>query len=61
MGETQLILTIRQVASRTSLSPATIARLVKRNLFPQPLHISKRRVGWRSRDIVLWAEQGGAQ
>lgn len=47
-------LSIKDVQFVTSLSPATIYRLVKKEEFPRPLPLTNKRVGWLQEDIVRW-------
>ena len=42
------------VSDLTGLSAATIQRLINRNLFPRPVLIGLRSVGWRASDIREW-------
>lgn len=54
-----------EVVAVTSLSRATIWRLVKANQFPPPVNITPGRVGWRESAIAGWQSdpmrwQGGA-
>ena len=46
----------KEVIERTSLSAATIWRLIKRNEFPAAIKISKRRVAWDERQVELYIE-----
>lgn len=43
-----------EVVAVTSLSRATIWRLVKAERFPQPVTITPGRVGWRESAIAAW-------
>ncbi len=45
---------IRDVACRTSLSRATIARSVKAGSFPAPVRFSVTCVGWYESEIDAW-------
>jgi prophage regulatory protein len=48
------ILRTEDVAKLIGLSRATIFRNVKAGIFPAPIKISQRAVGWRSEDIETW-------
>lgn len=50
------LLSVKSVGDITSLSRATIYRLIAQGNFPKQVTISTRRVGWREEDIVLWKE-----
>lgn len=43
-----------EVVAVTSLSRATIWRLVKAKQFPPPINITPGRVGWRESAIAAW-------
>ncbi len=45
------LLSISEIARLTSLSKATIYRCIKAGIFPKPLKIGLRRVGWNSKDV----------
>lgn len=47
-----MLLNIRQVSKETTLSRATLYRLLKANLFPVPVRVSAGRVAWRREDIA---------
>lgn len=47
-------LKIRDVVEQTSLSRATIWRMIKRGEFPPSRKLSPQRVGWAERDIEAW-------
>lgn len=48
------ILTIKNVCEITSISRATIYRLISAGEFPAKVQLSPRRVGWREADIQNW-------
>jgi prophage regulatory protein len=48
------LVNIRKVCELTSLSRATIYRLVYIGKFPKPIRISRNRVAWRERAVLLW-------
>ncbi|WP_295514971.1 AlpA family phage regulatory protein [uncultured Pseudomonas sp.] len=43
-----------EVVAVTSLSRATIWRLVKASRFPQPVTITAGRIGWRESAVAAW-------
>jgi prophage regulatory protein len=47
-------LKLREVARRTSLSSATIRRLIAKGEFPRPIKISAGRVAWPETVIDEW-------
>jgi prophage regulatory protein len=51
------ILRIAAVVTRTSLSRTTIWRLVKAKVFPSPIEISERAVGWYASEVDAYLEQ----
>jgi prophage regulatory protein len=51
-----LILTVRDVVRRTTISRAQIYRMMATGDFPQPLVLSKQRIGWRESEITRWME-----
>ena len=51
------ILRRRGVADLTSLSLATIYRLIGRGDFPTPIRLSTNTVGWDVRDVDAWIER----
>lgn len=46
----------RQVETRVGLSRSTIYDLIAKGLFPRPVQIGARSVGWRSDEIDAWIE-----
>ncbi len=50
-------LSVEDVLSMTTFSESTLWRKVKAETFPKPVPLSKRRVGWREKDILKWADQ----
>lgn len=50
------ILKRTQVETRTGLSRSAIYALKARGEFPQPVKLTAKAVGWRSRDIDDWLE-----
>lgn len=59
------LLSIAAVSEATSLSRATIYRAIDAGLFPRPLKLAARRIGWRVSDLTAWLdsrqETGGVQ
>ncbi|KIF83568.1 helix-turn-helix transcriptional regulator [Noviherbaspirillum autotrophicum] len=51
-----IYLDLPTVASATSLSEASVKKMVRENLFPKPRMLSGRRVAWLLREIEEWAE-----
>jgi len=51
-----MYLSLREVIKLTSLSKATIYRLMKNSLFPKQTKLSPRRVGWLESKIQQWIE-----
>ena len=50
---------IRTVCDLTSLSRATIYRLVVDEQFPRALKISSNRIAWRERAVLAWLAARG--
>lgn len=48
------LLPIRVVAERTSLSRATIYRLVVDGKFPKPIPVTEARKAWVDEDVTQW-------
>lgn len=48
------LIRIHQVIETTTLSKASIYRLMGLEKFPAPVKIAERRVAWRSSDIAAW-------
>jgi len=51
-----LILRLPAVKAYVSLSKSTVYDLIHRGLFPPPVRIGVRAVGWRESDILDWIE-----
>jgi prophage regulatory protein len=47
---------IKDVVAETSLSCATIYRLIARGEFPEQIRVSPQRVAWSERAISAWKE-----
>lgn len=46
----------RGLQTLTSLSPATLYRLISRGEFPRPIRLSSQAVGWDINDVQAWIE-----
>lgn len=51
---TSMLLNVKEVSKRTSLSRTTIWRWLKGGRFPEPLRLSENCVRWRSEDVDTW-------
>lgn len=54
-------LTLRDIVKETSLSRATLYRMIARGEFPAGLRISPRRVTWPAETIEAWKSEQFAQ
>jgi prophage regulatory protein len=52
----EMIMRRRQVEEVTGLSRSTIYAMITEGLFPRPLKLGKRAVGWRASDIQQWLD-----
>lgn len=50
------VLRRRQVEVLTGLARSTIYELVKRGLFPPPIRLGRRAVGWVYHEVEAWIE-----
>ena len=50
-------LSVADVLNMTTFSESTLWRKVKAETFPKPVPLSKRRVGWREKDVLKWADK----
>jgi prophage regulatory protein len=48
------ILRLPTVKSRTGLSRSSIYRFISKGLFPKPIYIGERAVGWNDLEIEEW-------
>lgn len=65
------LMPLADVLNATSLRRSSLYDLVRDGLFPEPVKISRRRVAWRTSDVVRWIasqtysrdarQKGGAQ
>ena len=53
---TDRLLPLAVVADRTSLSKATIYRMLKTGQFPRPLQVGPNSVRWLESDLKSWME-----
>ncbi len=51
------LLTISEVRQVTSLSKASIYRLVAKGTFPPPMKLSDLRIAWRTSSIARWMSE----
>jgi len=45
-----------EVEALTGLSRSTIYAMISEGMFPKPVKLGKRAVGWRESEIVAWLE-----
>lgn len=62
MTMSERLMTIKQVAYITTLSPSSIRRMVKAGTFPPPFRLpgTSIRIIWRSGDVQTWIDRVGA-
>jgi len=53
-GAGPVLLSIKEVTVRTSLSRSTILRLIARGAFPTPVRLSAQRVAFPADAIIAW-------
>ncbi|MBC8674435.1 AlpA family transcriptional regulator [Aeromonas hydrophila] len=53
------LIKLKDVTEMTTLSKATIYRLIKQGAFPRQIPLGPRAVAWRLSDVVTWIEQKG--
>lgn len=51
------MLNSHQVVRLTGLSLSTIKRRVADGTFPNPMHLSPRRIGWTAREVKAWVKR----
>jgi prophage regulatory protein len=51
-----LVMDLESVAEVLTLSVSTVQELVRREVFPAPRLLSRRRVGWLIREVEDWLE-----
>ena len=52
----QIILRLPEVKNRTGLSRSTIYLRVNQNIFPKPISLGARAVGWLENEIEDWVQ-----
>jgi len=57
LNQTHTILRLNAVTSRTGLSRSSIYEQISRGLFPRPISLGKRSVGWLDADVNNWIEE----
>lgn len=57
MGPPTRFLRMSQVQARTGLSRSTIRRWVRRGLFPQPIRLGERVLGWIEAEVDQWMRE----
>ena len=50
------ILSLKEVVLLTGLSKVTLWRLEQKNMFPQRVALSPRRVGWKHDEVMEWLD-----
>lgn len=58
MNQEGLLIRVEEVVRRSSLSKATIYRLVMRGEFPAPVKVGRASL-WRAADVATWAASLG--
>ena len=53
---TFIILRRPEVERRTGLSRSTLYAMMAEGVFPKPVRLGKRAVGWRESDVLAWLE-----
>lgn len=56
MSVKPVCLDLQEVAQFISMSPSSVQKMVRKDLFPKPRMLSKRRVAWLTREVEEWAE-----
>lgn len=54
MSTNTLILRLADVEARCGVNRRTLYYWIERGMFPQPIHLGPRTVGWLDRDIEAW-------
>ena len=52
------IMRLREVCGYVGISRSTLYRKLAEGTFPVPLRLGSRAVGWRTKDVVAWLEDG---
>jgi prophage regulatory protein len=50
------VVSMKTVVEMTSASRATIYNWVNDGVFPAPVQLGRRRIGWREADVASWLE-----
>lgn len=50
------LIKLKDVTEMTTLSKATIYRLMKQGTFPGPIHLGSKSVAWKQSEIIEWIE-----
>ena len=56
-SERRKILRLPEVRQVTGISRSSLYRLMAKGLFPAPVQISERAVGWREEEVMEWIER----
>jgi len=51
------LIKLKEVTEMTTLSKATIYRLIKQRKFPDSISVGSRAVAWRTIDILEWIQK----
>jgi prophage regulatory protein len=51
------ILRLKAVQKRSGLARSTIYERISKNLFPRPISLGGREVGWLSTEVDAWVEE----
>ncbi|HHP5489925.1 helix-turn-helix transcriptional regulator [Aeromonas hydrophila] len=51
------LIKLKEVTEMTTLSKATIYRLIKQRKFPDSISVGPRAVAWRTMDILEWVQK----
>jgi prophage regulatory protein len=54
LNQTLIILRLRDVKARTGLSRSTIYLRMSQGLFPKPISLGRRSVGWIEAEVSEW-------
>lgn len=57
MHNTERFLRLPELINRTSLSRSTIYEYIAIGMFPAPITLGKRAVGWLESEVIAWIEQ----
>lgn len=57
MATNTLILRLPDVEARCGVNRRTLYYWIERGIFPQPIHLGPRTVGWRDGDIEAWINE----